>query len=131
MAKEFYYQAIGRRKEARAVVKLKPGEGKLVVNGKTLEVYFPRKAYTLIIQEPLQKVDFLGRYDIEADVKGGGLTGQAEAIKLGIARNIIKINPELRTPLKSSDLLTRDPRIKERKKPGLRGARAKPQSSKR
>lgn len=131
MAKEYYYQAVGKRKGARAVVKLKPGEGKLVVNNKALEVYFPRKTYTLIIQEPLQKVDFLGRYDIEANVKGGGLTGQAEAIKLGIARNIIKINPELRATLKSSGLLTRDSRVKERKKPGLKGARAKPQSSKR
>jgi len=131
MREKFYYQAVGRRKETTAVVKLKPGKGQLIINGRSFEQYFPRKVYTMIIQEPLQKVDFLGRYDIEAQVKGGGLTGQAEAIRLGIARNIIKINPELKSSLKSDGFLTRDPRMKERKKPGLRGARAKPQSSKR
>jgi len=76
-------------------------------------------------------VDFIGRFDVIAQVKGGGLTGQAEAIRLGIARVISKINPELRKTLKKAGLLTRDPRMKERKKPGLRGARAKPQTSKR
>ena len=87
--------------------------------------------YNKLVREPLELVDFLDKFDAEIEVKGGGLTGQAGAIRLGLARVISKINPELRQTLKKAGMLRRDPRMKERKKPGLRGARAKPQSSKR
>jgi len=129
--KDEYYAATGRRKEAVAKVRLKMGKGEIQVNGKKAEEYFSRPLYGKIVRESLKQVDFLDRFDAVAEVKGGGLTGQAEAIRLGLARAIIKINPELRSNLKQAGLLTRDPRMKERKKPGLRGARAKPQSSKR
>ncbi|RLE10985.1 30S ribosomal protein S9, partial [Candidatus Aerophobetes bacterium] len=89
------------------------------------------EAYRKIVKEPLELVGFLDRFDVEAQVKGGGLTGQAGALRLGIARVIAQINPELRKTLKKAGFLTRDARVKERKKPGLRGARAKPQTSKR
>ncbi len=121
----------GRRKGARAKVILKAGKGNFTVNEKTLDEYFPRLVYRKMVKEPLEKVDFLDQFDVEARVRGGGLTGQAEAVRLGISRAILEINPELRVPLKKRGFLTRDSRIKERKKPGLRGARAKPQSSKR
>lgn len=125
------FSTTGRRKEARAKVILKAGKGNFTVNEKTLDEYFSRRVYQKIVKEPLEKVDFLDQFDVEARVAGGGLTGQAEAVRLGISRAILEINPELRVPLKKSGFLTRDSRIKERKKPGLRGARAKPQSSKR
>lgn len=125
------FSTTGRRKEARAKVILKGGKGNFTVNEKTLDEYFPRLVYQKIVKEPLEKVDFLDQFDVEARVAGGGLTGQAEAVRLGISRAILEINPELRVPLKKSGFLTRDSRMKERKKPGLRGARAKPQSSKR
>ncbi len=125
------FSTTGRRKEARAKVILKAGKGNFTVNKKTLNEYFSRRVYQKIVKEPLEKVDFLDQFDVEARVAGGGLTGQAEAVRLGISRAILEINPELRIPLKKSGFLTRDSRIKERKKPGLRGARAKPQSSKR
>ncbi len=125
------FSTTGRRKEARAKVILKAGKGNFTVNKKTLDEYFSRRVYQKIVKEPLEKVDFLDQFDVEAQVAGGGLTGQAEAVRLGISRAILEINPELRITLKKSGFLTRDSRIKERKKPGLRGARAKPQSSKR
>jgi small subunit ribosomal protein S9 len=125
------FSTTGRRKGARAKVTLKAGKGNFTVNEKTLEEYFPRLVYRKVVKEPLEKVDFLDQFDVEARVGGGGLTGQAEAVRLGISRAILEINPELKAPLKKSGFLTRDPRMKERKKPGLRGARAKPQSSKR
>ena len=128
--KEGFY-AVGRRKRATAKVRIKSGQGNLTVNKRDLESYFPRKVYSKIVREPLEKVDFLDKFDVEAHVNGGGLTGQAEAIRLGLSRAILKINPELRKLLKKAGLLTRDPRVKERKKPGLRGARARPQISKR
>jgi len=128
--KEGFY-AVGRRKKATAKVRVKSGQGNLTVNKRDLENYFSRKVYSKIVKEPLEKVGFLDKFDVEAHVKGGGLTGQAEAIRLGLSRAILKINPELRNPLKKAGLLTRNPRVKERSKPGLRGARARPQSSKR
>jgi small subunit ribosomal protein S9 len=128
--KEGFY-AVGRRKKATAKIRIKSGQGNLTVNKRNLENYFPREIYSKIIKEPLEKVDFLDKFDVEAHVKGGGLTGQAEAIRLGLSRAILKINPELRKPLKKAGLLTRDPRVRERKKPGLRGARARPQIAKR
>jgi small subunit ribosomal protein S9 len=128
--KEGFY-AVGRRKKATAKVRIKSGQGNLTVNNRGLENYFPRRVDSKTVKEPLEKADFLDKFDVEAHVKGGGLTGQAKAIRLGLSRAILKVNPELRKPLKKAGLLTRDPRVKERKKPGLRGARAKPQISKR
>jgi len=128
--KEGFY-AVGRRKEATAKVKIKAGKGEFIINGRSIEEYFPREIYRKIARKPLEEVNLLDRFDVEAEAKGGGLNGQAGAIRLGLARNILKINPELRTSLKKEGFLTRDPRMKERKKPGLTGARGKPQSSKR
>lgn len=125
------FYATGRRKEAVAKVWMRTGKGDIVVNACNFQDYFPREAYRKAIREPLELVDFLGRFDVEAEVKGGGLTGQAGALRLGIARIISQVNPELRKSLKKAGFLTRDPRMKERKKPGLKGARAKPQTSKR
>ncbi len=125
------YAATGRRKKAVAQVRLKAGKGNLTVNKRTIEDYFPRKLHSKIVREPLEKVDFLDRFDVEAKVRGGGLNGQAEAIRLGLSRALLKINPELKGILKKAGLLTRDPRMKERKKPGLTGARARHQIPKR
>ena len=125
------YAATGRRKTATAQVRMKAGKGSMIVNKRTIDDYFHRKTYIKIIREPLEKVDFLGRFDVEAKVKGGGSTGQAEAIRLGLSRIILKINPELKGILKKAGFLTRDPRMKERKKPGLTGARARHQIPKR
>ncbi|RLE14466.1 30S ribosomal protein S9, partial [Candidatus Aerophobetes bacterium] len=125
------YYATGRRKKAVAKVWMRTGKGQIIINSRDFQDYFPRETYRKVVREPLELVDFLGRFDVEAQVKGGGLTGQAEALRLGIARVISKINPELRKSLKKAGFLTRDPRMKERKKPGLRGARARPQTSKR
>lgn len=126
-----HYYATGRRKKAVAKVWIKSGSGRIMVNGRDFQNYFPRETYRKAVRKPLELVDFLNRFDIKAEVKGGGLTGQAEALQLGIARVISQVNPELRNSLKKMGLLTRDPRMKERKKPGLRGARAAPQTSKR
>lgn len=126
-----YYYATGRRKEAVARVWIKAGKGEITINGCDFRDYFPREVYRKAVREPLEIVDFLGRFNVKAEVRGGGLTGQAEALRLGVARVISQVNPELRKILKKAGLLTRDPRMKERKKPGLRGARARPQTSKR
>jgi len=125
------YCATGRRKVSTAKVRLKMGQGKITINNKEMEDYFSRDMYNKLVREPLELVDFLDKFDAKVEVKGGGPTGQAGAIRLGLARVISKINPELRQTLKKAGMLRRDPRMKERKKPGLRGARAKPQSSKR
>ena len=125
------YYATGRRKTAVAKVWMKTGKGQITVNKSEFHDYFVREACRKAVREPLEFVDFLGRFDVEARVKGGGLTGQAESIRLGIARVVSQINPELRKSLRKAGFLTRDPRMKERNKPGLRGARARPQSSKR
>lgn len=125
------YAATGRRKTAIAQVRVKAGKGNMIVNKRTIDDYFPRKTHVKIVREPLEKVDFLDRFDMEAKVKGGGSTGQAEAIRLGLSRIILKINPELKGILKKAGFLTRDSRMKERKKPGLTGARARHQIPKR
>lgn len=125
------YAATGRRKTAIAQVRVKAGKGNMIVNKRTIDDYFPRKTHVKIVREPLEKVDFLDKFDMEAKVKGGGSTGQAEAIRLGLSRIILKINPELRGILKKAGFLTRDSRMKERKKPGLTGARARHQIPKR
>jgi len=127
-----YYEGIGRRKESSARVRLMSGSGVFTINGKTVEDYFTRlgdvpeiiKAF--IIADQSQK-----NYDVTVLVKGGGVTGQRDAIKLGLARALVEMDEELRPPLRHSGYLTRDPRVKERKKPGLKRARKAPTYTKR
>lgn len=126
------YWATGRRKSAIARVRLVPGEGKLVVNGKPGEDYFNRiPSYLMSIKGPLETLGFESEYDILVNAHGGGLTGQADAVKLGVARALCQQDPGNRQPLKTEGFLTRDPRCKERKKYGLKKARKAPQFSKR
>jgi small subunit ribosomal protein S9 len=123
--------AIGRRKEAVCRVYLKPGSGKWDVNGRTLGDYFPRPSLVTAIQQPFTATDLLGRYDVKANIDGGGLTGQAGAVRLAIARALVKLDEGHRRKLRDLGLLTRDARAVERKKPGRPGARKKFQFSKR
>ncbi len=123
--------ATGRRKNSVARVRFYDGSGAFHLNGRPLETYFPGKARQLRIMEPLRSVSLEGRYDIHAKLEGGGKTGQADALRLGIARALVDINPELRTTLKRAGFLTRDDRVVERKKYGLRKARRAPQYTKR
>jgi small subunit ribosomal protein S9 len=126
------YYATGKRKSAVARVWMKPGEGKIIINNRTVDEYFgglDAKKATII--QPLKLTDLNDQYDIFVNVHGGGLTGQAEAIRHGIAKTVILINPGLRLVLKKTSLLTRDSRIKERQKYGLKGARKRFQYSKR
>jgi len=125
------YYATGRRKTSVARVWLQPGEGKFEVNKKTLDEFFGRETLKMIIHQPFEVTDSLGRFDVYANVCGGGISGQAGAIKHGIARALLEVNPECREALKKAGFLTRDPRVKERKKYGKRGARASFQYSKR
>jgi len=125
------FNAVGRRKTSTARVRLLPGEGKVVVNTQPLLDYFKRETLKMIIEQPLQLTEVLGKYDIYANVSGGGLTGQAGAVRHGIARALLKINDEFRKKLKVAGFLTRDPRMKERKKYGQKGARKRFQFSKR
>lgn len=122
----------GRRKEASARVKIiTEGSGMITVNGKKLEEYFPVITHQMQVKRPLIVVEMLEKVDIRANVKGGGVTGQAGAISLGISRGLLEIDPELRGTLKKEELLTRDPRAKERKKYGRKGARKRFQWTKR
>jgi small subunit ribosomal protein S9 len=124
--------ATGRRKEAIARVRLVPGTGRWVVNGRTLEGYFPNKVHQQLVNEPFKTLELEGRYDVIARINGGGVTGQAGALRLGIARALNEIDVEaFRPALKKAGFLTRDARIKERKKYGLKKARKAPQYSKR
>ena len=123
--------ATGRRKEAIARVRLIPGTGQWKVNGRTLEDYFPNKVHQQIVNEPLKTLDVADRYDVLVRVQGGGSSGQAGAVRLGIARALTDTDPEARPPLKRAGFLTRDARVKERKKYGLKKARKAPQYSKR
>lgn len=123
--------AIGRRKEAVARVYLQPGTGKTLVNGRELVDYLGREVLVMLVREPLEVTDSLGKYDIAATVKGGGVAGQAGALKLGIARALVKVDDRLHGVLRSKGFLTRDPRMKERKKYGLAGRRKRFQFSKR
>jgi len=122
---------IGRRKEAVCRVYLKPGSGKWDVNGRTLGDYFPRPAHVFAIQQAFQITDTLGTYDVKANLNGGGLTGQAGALRLAVARALVKIDEGHRRKLRDVGLLTRDPRAVERKKPGRPKARKQFQFSKR
>ena len=123
--------AIGRRKEAVCRVYLRPGSGKWVVNGRTLGDYFPRPTLVSTIQQPFSATDTLGRFDVKATLAGGGSTGQAGALRLAVARALVKIDESHRRKLRELGLLTRDARSVERKKPGQPGARKRFQFSKR
>jgi small subunit ribosomal protein S9 len=123
--------ATGRRKEAIARVRLVPGAGLWKINGRTLEDYFPNKVHQQIVNEPLSTLDVADRYDILVRVQGGGVSGQAGAVRLGIARALTQTDDDARPPLKKAGFLTRDARVKERKKYGLKKARKAPQYSKR
>jgi small subunit ribosomal protein S9 len=124
-------QTVGRRKEAIVRVRLVPGTGQFKLNGRTLEGYFPNKVHQQLIKEPLVTLEKVEQYDVLASLRGGGITGQAGALRLAIARALIEVEPEDRPPLKKAGFLTRDPRVKERKKYGLKKARKAPQYSKR
>jgi len=124
-------QTVGRRKEAVVRVRLMPGTGKFTLNGKSLETYFPNKLHQQLIREPLVTVEKTERFDIFANLHGGGTSGQAGALRLAIARALIEVDAEDRPPLKRAGFLTRDSRATERKKYGLKKARKAPQYSKR
>jgi small subunit ribosomal protein S9 len=124
-------QTVGRRKEAVVRVRITPGTGQFKLNGKTLEEYFPNKVHQQLIREPLVILDKPDAFDIRANLKGGGITGQAGALRLAIARALIQLDSDDRPALKKAGFLTRDPRVKERKKYGLKKARKAPQYSKR
>lgn len=125
------YIGTGRRKSSTARVRLVPGEGKIVINNRDVENYVPFASLREVIKQPLVATETLGSYDVYVNVDGGGFTGQAGAIRHGIARALLTVDPDFRPTLKSAGLLTRDPRMKERKKYGLKGARRAPQFSKR
>ena len=123
--------ATGRRKEAIARVRLIPGTGQWTINGRSLEDYFPNKVHQQVVNEPLKTLDVADRYDVLVRVQGGGVSGQAGAVRLGIARALTQTDDDARPPLKRAGFLTRDARAKERKKYGLKKARKAPQYSKR
>ena len=125
------YLGTGKRKTSVARVILRPGDGKTWINGKSLEEYFPRASHRQSVLTPFRIADAEGTYDLRVRVHGGGITGQAGAIRHGIARALVEADPEVRVPLKRAGFLTRDARIVERKKAGLHKARKAPQFSKR
>jgi small subunit ribosomal protein S9 len=131
MAADKVYYATGRRKTSTARVFLKPGKGKLTINGMLAEEYLKRMQSKMVILQPFDVLTQNGNFDIDVTVKGGGENGQTGAIRLGIARALTAFNPDFRPPLKKAGYLTRDPRMVERKKYGLRGARRRGQYSKR
>jgi len=127
-----YYEAVGRRKTSTARVRIYPGgQGRVLVNEKPVEEYFPRPRDVYHLLEPLKVTGYQGALDVTVLVKGGGVSGQAGAVRHGLARALLLLNPELRPVLRKYGLLTRDPRMKERKKPGLKRARKAPQYTKR
>jgi small subunit ribosomal protein S9 len=123
--------SVGKRKSAVARVWIKPGTGTITVNRKPIEEYMKRETDRILIRQPLKITDSLERFDISVTVRGGGISGQAGAIRHAISRALANLSPELRLPLKKAALLTRDARVRERKKYGMRGARARYQYSKR
>ncbi len=125
------YYGTGRRKTSTARVFLRPGGGNIKVNGRPFETHFFDEVHRMIIRQPLQLSDSLDKFDIQVNVLGGGVTGQAGAVRHGISRALVEYNPELRPVLKKAGFLTRDPRMKERKKYGQKGARGRFQFSKR
>ena len=131
MSEDKYTWGTGRRKNALARVRVCIGTGEIKINDRTVEEYFPRLVWQSQVYQSLKTAGVEGRVDVFVNASGGGLTGQAGAVKLGIARALIKMNPDLRSALKKEGLLTRDPRMVERKKFGQKGARGKRQFSKR
>ena len=123
--------ALGRRKSAVARIYLKDGKGKITINNRDLQDYFPLEQLQYIVQQPLQLAEVSDKYDITVNLQGGGIKGQAEALRLAIARALVIVKPESKVTLKSNKMLTRDPREVERKKPGQPGARRRFQFSKR
>ncbi|MEQ1850701.1 MAG: 30S ribosomal protein S9 [Chthoniobacteraceae bacterium] len=131
MSNETTFSAIGRRKTATARVRLVPGTGKITINGRPYDDYFPVSSFQSLVLKPLEVAKSRNVYDVIANANGGGVGGQAGAVSLGIARALLIATPEVRGPMKAEGLLTRDPRMKERKKPGQPGARKRFQFSKR
>ena len=129
MAEQF--NATGKRKTSIARVRMEPGEGKFLVNERALKEYFTRETGEMVVLQPFDITGTRNRFDVTVNVQGGGMTGQAEAIRHGISKALLLYNQELKDALKKAGLLTRDSRIKERKKYGRRGARRRPQFSKR
>ncbi|MBE5760936.1 MAG: 30S ribosomal protein S9 [Clostridiales bacterium] len=130
MAQTQFY-GTGRRKSSVARVRLVPGEGKIIINKRDIDNYFGLETLKMTVRQPLVLTDTLGKYDVLVNVGGGGTAGQAGAIRHGISRALLKADADLRSPLKKAGFLTRDPRMKERKKYGLKAARRAPQFSKR
>ena len=129
---EQYYEGVGRRKSATARVRIYPGgAGNVIVNDKPMDEYFPREGDTIKVMKALEVAGFVGKMDVTVKVRGGGVTGQADAVKMGMARALVKYDEELRSPMRKAGLLTRDAREKERKKPGLKRARKAPTYTKR
>lgn len=128
-AEKFY--GTGRRKSSVARVYVKPGKGKITINKRDIDEYFGLETLKMVVRQPLVATETADKYDILVNVKGGGTSGQAGAIRHGIARALLKVDADFRPILKSAGFLTRDPRMKERKKPGLKAARRAPQFSKR
>jgi small subunit ribosomal protein S9 len=124
-------QTTGRRKEAVARARLRPGTGQLTINGRPFDVYFPTAAQRMVVSEPLRVAERAESYDVDATIHGGGVSGQAGALRMAIARSLADTDPESRAALKKAGLLTRDPRKKESKKYGLKKARKAPQFTKR
>ncbi len=131
MASVTQYLGTGRRKKSVARVRLVPGTGVITINKRDIEDYFGYETLKMIVRDPLKLTDNLGKFDVIVNVYGGGFTGQAGAIRHGISRALLNVDPELRGQLKKAGFLTRDPRMKERKKYGLKAARRAPQFSKR
>lgn len=131
MAQQVAYAGTGRRKDAVARVRLVPGTGKIIVNNKDVDQYIPFPNLVKDLKQPLTLTETENQYDVKVNVNGGGFSGQAGAIRLGIARALLEIDPDFRGPLKKAGFLTRDPRMVERKKPGLKKARKASQFSKR
>ena len=130
-SKKPYFYGTGRRKKSVARVRVDEGTGNITINGRDIDDYFGLETLKLIVRQPMMLTDTLGKYDIVATVVGGGVSGQAGAIRHGLARAMIKLDEGMRPTLKKAGLLTRDPRMKERKKYGLKAARKAPQFSKR
>ncbi len=128
---EISYNATGKRKTSIARVTLMPGRGLITINNSSFDKYFPYETMKMLVRQPLELVAVSNKYDVHVNVAGGGVTGQAAAIRHGIARALVSVNPDFRGKLKKEGLLTRDPRAKERKKYGQKGARKRFQFSKR
>lgn len=126
-----YFYGTGRRKSSVARVRVYAGSGKITINGRDIDDYFGLETLKLIVNQPMELTNTIGKFDLECNVAGGGVTGQAGAIRHGLSRALLQYDPELRPALKQAGFLTRDPRMKERKKYGLKAARRAPQFSKR